>query len=165
MDIIKNLIDELKLEAEVTRKFLAQVPTDKFTWKPHEKSMDMKALCTHIAELPGWVALVIETEGIDFAKGYTPTPVENTEDLLRVHTENVDKSVKALQSMDLSVFDQIWTMRMGDHIIESSGKWKNIRHSYSQTSHHRAQLGVNFRLMGLPVPASYGPSADDNMGF
>ena len=165
MDIIKNLIDELKQEALVTQKFLAQVTPDKFSWKPHEKSMDLKALSTHIAELPGWIALVIETEGIDFAKGYNPTLVESTEDLLRIHSENLEKSVKALEQLPLSVFDDTWTMRMGDHIIDSSSKWKNIRHSYSQTSHHRAQLGVNFRLMGLSVPASYGPSADDSMGF
>ncbi len=165
MEIIKNLIEELKLEAEVTKKFLSQVNPSQFTWKPHEKSMDIKSLCTHIAELPGWIALVIETEGIDFAKGYTPTPVESTEDLLRIHEENLNKSLKALEQMPLSVFDDTWTMRMGDQIIEHSSKWKNIRHSYSQTTHHRAQLGVNFRLMGLSVPASYGPSADDSMGF
>lgn len=165
MNIIENLIDELKREAKVTEKFLALTPIDKFTWKPHEKSMDMKALTTHIAELPGWIDLVINTEGIDFAKGYVPTPVESVEDLLRVHKENLEKSVLALQNMDLSVFDQNWTMRMGDHVIDSSSKWSNIRHSYSQTTHHRAQLGVYFRLLDIPLPASYGPSADDSMGF
>lgn len=165
MNIIENLIAELKREAEVTEKFLSLVPADKFDWKMHPKSMNLKALSTHIAEIAGWIALIKDTDEIDFAEGYQPAPVTSTDDLLNIHREGVEKSLKALESMDEKVFDDMWTMRYGDKIIGSSSKYDNFRHAFSQNTHHRAQLGCAFRLLEIPVPGSYGPSADDTMGW
>ena len=85
MNIIPLLIKEMQNEAVITRKMLQRVPADKFTWKPHEKSMDMKTLSVHIAELPAWVHMALTTSVLDFAAmDYKPTPVETNEDLLKV---------------------------------------------------------------------------------
>lgn len=162
MNIIQQLIKELEHEAQVTEKFLSKVPVDKFGWKPHPKSMDMKALATHIAELPAWIDLVIHTEHIDFAASpYVATPVSSNEDLINCLRASVAKSKASLEQMDEKVFDEMWTIKSGDQIFAVNNKFESIRHSYSQTSHHRAQLGVYFRLLDMEVPSSYGPSADE----
>lgn len=166
MDIIKSLIEELEREAVITDKMLERIPEDKFDWKPHTKSMDIKNLATHIAEIPSWIKMIIETSELDFATSdYIPTPINTVGELIKLHQESVEKSKEALKNMDLAEFDKMWTMRNGEHIIDVSDKWESIRHPYSQTSHHRAQLGVYLRLLDVPIPGSYGPSADDSANF
>ena len=138
MHILPFLLKELEQEAKTTRKFLKLVDPEKFSWKPHEKSMDMKRLSVHIAELPSWIDLAVNTDGINFANGYKSPEVNNSQDLL-----------------------ETWTIRNGDTILNAMSKYEAIRHSFSQTIHHRAQLGVFLRLQNIPIPGSYGPSADD----
>jgi hypothetical protein len=100
VNVIPFLIKELEQEAKTTRKFLKLVNPDKFQWKPHEKSMDMKRLCVHIAELPAWIDLAVNTDGIDFAAGdYKPTEVSSTQDLLDLLDRSEKKALDALQSV------------------------------------------------------------------
>ncbi len=163
MKVIPFLIKELEQEAKTTRKFFKLVSPDKFTWKPHEKSMDIKRLCVHIAELPTWIDLSINTGGINFATSdYKPTEVSSSEDLINLLDQSERKAWAALESVkDEDLLLQTWTLKNGDTLLHAMTKYEAIRHSFSQTTHHRAQLGVYLRLLNIPIPGSYGPSADE----
>ncbi len=162
MKIIELLLAELAQEAQVTRKMLAIVPTDKFDWAPHEKSMKMKALATHIAELPGWVKLALTTKELDFATApYEPVPVESNDDLLAILEKSLEEAKSSLSQATEEQLSERWILRTAETIHADMSVYEMIRVSYSQISHHRAQLGVYLRLLNIPIPGSYGPSADD----
>jgi uncharacterized damage-inducible protein DinB len=165
-NLIPLLLQEIEQEASSTRKMLTLVPDDKHDWKPHEKSMSMKQLAVHIAEIPEWVQLAVETESIDFAKGYAPTPCNNNAELMGIFENALKSGIEALgKANDELLINGTWSMHMGDHHIATLSKYETVRHSISQTIHHRAQLGVYLRLLNIPIPGTYGPSADDSMGF
>lgn len=162
MKMTEVLLKEMEQEALTTRKMLAIVPADKYSWKPHEKSMSLQQLAVHVAELPGWVSLALKTDELDFAAGpYTPEPVKDTKELLAYFEKNLAEGREALSKAEEKDLEPIWTMRNGDEIYDASPKRDVIRVSISQTIHHRAQLGVFLRLLNIPIPGSYGPSADD----
>ncbi len=160
--MIQLLSQELEKEAVTTRKMLERVPTDKLGWKPHEKSMTLQALATHVAELPGWVTMTLATDELDFANNpYQPVVINNTKELL----EYFDKSLAdGRSSLTVATEDQLlpnWTLRNGDQVYSVSTKYEVIRMTLGQMIHHRAQLGVYLRLLNIPIPGSYGPSADE----
>lgn len=162
MNFIQSLINEMEREAKTTANMLSRVPADKLDWQPHSKSMNIKALASHIAEIPSWVQLSLETDVLDFAESpYTPPAIESVQDLLDLHQQSVSTALNSLRNTNESVLDENWTMKNGNHIIAVMSKEESVRHGYSQTVHHRAQLGVYFRLLGIAVPPSYGPSADE----
>ena len=162
MNIIPFLIKELEQEAKTTRKFLNLVDPNKFQWKPHEKSMSMKNLAVHIAELPSWVDMAVNKDGLDFAASpYKPSEVQTTEDLINLLNHSEQKALAALQKIKEDDLLQSWTLRNGETVLMTMTRYEMIRHAYSQTTHHRAQLGVYLRLLNIPIPGSYGPSADE----
>lgn len=162
MNIIELLLRELEQEAQTTRKFLALVPFDKAEWVPHEKSMKMMPLSTHIAELPSWISLGLTTDELDFATApYQPIVVNNNEELLAIFEKSYEEAKTELNKAKEDVLAKRWVLRNGEQILSDIDKYGIIRIAISQTIHHRAQLGGYFRLLGIPVPSSYGPSADD----
>lgn len=162
MKIFPFLLKELDQESKTTEKFLKLVPVEKFDWKPHPKSMNLKQLSTHIAEIPGWIEFMINTDGIDFgADPYEQTPVSNSDDLIKLHETSVAKAFDALSKTNEDELLKTWTMKNGDQILMAMSKYEAIRHAFAQTTHHRAQLGVYLRLLDIPIPGSYGPSADE----
>lgn len=162
MSIIELLLKEMEAEAATTRKMLARIPEDKWDWKPHEKSMTMKRLAVHLAELPGWVSMGLNTSELDFAAGdYKPAEVATTAELLELFEKSFAEGRDALQHATEADLEKKWTMRSGDHIHMVMTKYEVIRHAFAQTIHHRAQLGVYLRLLNVPIPGSYGPSADE----
>ncbi len=162
MDIIKLLQNELTQEAATTRKFLALVPFDKPDFAPHEKSMKMMDLVTHIADLMSWTKLGVETDELDFATApYNPTKVENNEQLIAILDKGLAESLASLAEVEEAFLEKPWLLRTGEQIHAEMTKYGLIRVSLSQIIHHRAQLGVYFRLLNIPVPSSYGPSADE----
>ncbi len=164
MEILPLLLKEFEEEAKTTRKFLKRVPIEKFSWKPHEKSMTMKNLVVHIAELPGWVEMTLHTDGLDFATSpYTPTKVSMSEELLDLHHKSYESGKKALEEANEDELWLEWTLQNGEQILSKRTKYETVRMSFSQTIHHRAQLGVYLRLLNIPIPGSYGPSADEAM--
>lgn len=161
--LIPIFLNEIQQEAKTTRKMLQLVPDNKLDWQPHPKSMTMKQLATHIAEIPEWAELALKTEGIDFAAGpYEPAEVNQNADLLAIFEQSLSKAQAALNEAQETDLDGTWTMRSGDQVLASLSKGDTIRHSLSQTIHHRAQLGVYLRLLDIPIPGTYGPCADDN---
>ncbi len=163
MNIIVPFFEkQLKEEAATTRKMLKIVPDDKYDWKPHPKSMSVQRLATHIAELPGWIPMGIKTDVLDFAVAdYKPTPIKNNSELLAVFEENQKMALEALSKTTDEFLQNPWTMRNGDQVFLTITKEDVIRLSISQTIHHRAQLGVFMRMLNIPIPGSYGPSADE----
>jgi len=155
-------LKELEQEALTTRKMLQRVPTDKFSWQPHPKSMTIKRLATHIAELPTWITMAIKTDELDFADNpYQPTDVNTTEELLAYFESSLADGRSELKEENESLLDKDWTLRNGQQIYSVEPKADVIRMSINQIIHHRAQLGVFLRLLDIPIPGSFGPSADD----
>jgi uncharacterized damage-inducible protein DinB len=162
MSQIEMLLKEMDEEAKTTRNMLGRVPNDKYDWQPHEKSMTVRALATHIAELPSWVKMALTTDGLDFAtSAYQPTPINDTDHLLDYFEETLADGKNQLSKAQEDQLLGNWTLRNGERIYSARSKGEVIRMTYSQVVHHRAQLGVYLRLLNIPIPGSYGPSADE----
>lgn len=163
---VKTLLAELNTEAETTRKFLAIVPQDKYDWKPHPKSMSLKQLATHVAELPGWTEMALTTSELDFENNpYTYPAVNNNQDLLDFFDLSLAKGQRELEKAGNEDLLPTWTLRSGANVFSVRSKGEVIHMSLCQTIHHRAQLGVYLRLLDVPIPGSYGPSADEMAGM
>lgn len=160
---LKNyFLQQLADEAVVTRKMLNLVPEDKYQWQPHPKSMTLIRLATHVAELPGWITMTLHTSELDFAvSGYNEEPKTNSEELLNYFENNLSNGTADLENFDEAEYEKPWTLRNGEDIYFTEPKRDVIRTALSQLIHHRAQLGVFLRLLDIPIPGSYGPSADE----
>ena len=163
MQIIQMFLNEVEQEAQTTRKFLSIVPNDKFDWQPHPKSMTIRQLATHIAELPGWVSLAVNTDELDFANNpYKQEEVSNTEELLEYFERSLEDGRNHLAAAKEEILEETWTLRNGADILHVATKGEIVRMAFCQIVHHRAQLGVFLRLLDIPIPGSYGPSADEH---
>ncbi|MEP7265760.1 MAG: DinB family protein [Bacteroidota bacterium] len=163
MDWIKMLQKEFEYESQTTRKMLACIPDGKYDWKPHEKSMSVRQLSGHIAELPSWIAMVVTTDELDFATSpYESPKIDTTADLLASFEKHLIEGRKHLEMLNENILDQTWILRNGDQIYQKETKAVVIRQTYCQIVHHRAQLGVFLRLLNVAIPGSYGPSADES---
>ena len=162
MTIIEFLRQQFIDEAITTRKMLSRVPDDQYNYKPHERSMLMKSLVSHLADLPGWIHFTLTTDELDFQKGYAMPEINNQKELLAYFDKRYDDGLSVLIEENEKQLDTPWTMRNGDTIYATNPKFEVLRMSMSQQIHHRAQLGVYLRLLNVPIPGSYGPSADEN---
>ena len=159
---IQMLLKELDQEAATTRKMLERIPTDQFDWQPHKKSMTLQRLATHVAELPSWVTMAVTTNELDFANNpYSPVTVNNTGELLDYFERSLADGREHLVKTTEEKLLENWTLREGDQVYQVATKGEIIRMAYCQIVHHRAQLGVFLRLLDVPIPGSYGPSADE----
>ena len=158
-----SLIKELQVEAANTRKMLERVPAEHFDYKPHEKSMDLKFLSTHVADLIGWPGYVLTTDKLDFQGNDLKEPeVNSTDDLLRHFDEVLQNSLEQLQKADEELFSGRWILCSGEHVILDQPRAVIIRSMcMNHIIHHRGQLSVYLRLLNVPVPGMYGPSADE----
>lgn len=162
MEIIPLLLKEQEQEAQITRKMLSLVPNDKYDWKPHEKSMTIQQLATHIAELPTFITTGLTTSELDFAtQPYQPSIINNTADLLDFFEKSLADGRNSLSKATEADLLPNWTLRNGNQVFMVITKYEAVRHSFSQIIHHRAQLGVYLRLLNIRIPGSYGPSADE----
>ena len=157
----KQLQAQLAAEAETTRKFIEAFPFDKKDYQVHEKSMKLNDIFMHVLDLASWVEMAVTTDELDFEKvPYEPKQLNSVEEAMTYFNECVAKGMNALENANDSVFDERWVLRSGDQIYSNSTKEEIIRVAHNQTVHHRAQLGVNYRMLDIPVPQSYGPTAD-----
>lgn len=154
----KQFVDE----GTTTRKMLSRIPDGKWDYKPHPRSMDMKRLATHLADLPGWIHMTFTTDEIDFAQPYEQPQINSTEDLMAYFEKRYAEGLSVLVPENEALLDKPWTLRNGDIIYSTDPKIDIIRMSFSQQIHHRAQMGVYLRLLDIPIPGSYGPSADES---
>ncbi len=156
-------IGELKYEGSLTRKMLERVPLDKKEWRPHAKSMTLGRLATHVAEIPHWISRIITIDDWDFAvQGFTSHTASSSGELVQIFQEKLDKAISDLEKMKDEDFDKTWIVRRGDQMRNELVKKIAIRGwGFSHLIHHRGQLSVYLRLLDVPVPGMYGPSADE----
>lgn len=158
------LIAELNQESLSTKKMLEKVPYDKKDWKPHEKSMTLGRLATHVAENGHWISDIINIDDFDFGKDYKPGQVAaSAEELMQIFQSNIDNAIADLSKISEEDLDKIWTVRRGEQVMFSIPRKVAIRGwGMNHMVHHRGQLSVYLRLLNVAVPGMYGPSADDN---
>lgn len=154
---------ELKHEAISARKMIERLPADKLAWKPHEKSMELGRLAGHIIEMIEWVKLIVETDGLDFATyPYTPKKYSSAEELVADFDRALARASAALESVDDARLGESWVMRNGEKVLLDMPKGIVARaFAMNHVYHHRGQLSVYMRILDIPVPSIYGPSADE----
>lgn len=163
MPISQILLPEFDQEMTGARKTLERVPEDKFGWKPHEKSMTLGRLAQHLSEIPGWVKPTLEQDSLDFSLPYQPPPIAPRAQML----EAFDKSVAEARALMAATGDERlaepWSLSSDGKTLFTMPRIAVLRGMImNHLIHHRAQLGVYLRLNDVPVPALYGPSADEN---
>jgi uncharacterized damage-inducible protein DinB len=168
VSIATALLPEFDQEMANTRKTIERVPTEHFGWKPHEKSFSFMELSNHLARLPGWGAETLKTETMDLdpdGSGYEPPPpAETTQGVLDLFDANVAAFRSALEAADDEALMAPWTLFMAGEELFTMPRIAVIRGMIvNHILHHRGQLTVYLRLNDLPVPALYGPSADEGM--
>lgn len=153
-------LEELEAETDATRKCLERVPEHLFTWKPHERSMSLDYLSLLVAEIPKWIAHVVEKGDLDLAafEHYKP---ETTADLVAHFDDNIAAAARALKAVTNADLDATFNLKSNGAILMTSSKKETVSSSINHMVHHRGQLTVYLRLNDIPVPSIYGPSADD----
>ena len=167
MRINELLLTEFDEEMKTTRITLERVPFDKENFTPHAKSMPLGKLAPHVAELAGFGATVLTTPELDFSNSPSrPRPPFELAGLLKSFDENAAKARAALQNMKDDAWMQNWKLSFQGKPIFDGQRFLAYRQMFlNHLVHHRAQLGVYLRLNDKPLPATYGPSADERMGF
>lgn len=161
MTFKQDLLGELKQEAAITRKYLERVPFDKYAYQPNEKSESLGRLAIHVAEVVAWWKECLLNDELDF-EGFAPKEISTTDQLLAYFDGLVLEAVKVLSESQPEDFTKEWSMRHGATIYFTLPKKQVLRaFCMNHLIHHRAQLGMYLRLLNVPVPATYGPSADD----
>ena len=155
---------EFEAELVATKAMLALVPADKLDWQPHAKSMTMGKLANHITETVGWPKYCLDTEDVDFGLNPWVAPsASNAAEFLKIVEELAMAGVPAIKATeDETYLEKRWAMKYHGQVIMDFSKYEAVRHCFAQMIHHRAQLGVYLRLLDIPIPGTYGPSADSN---
>lgn len=162
MTLSQRLAPEFDREIKTTRKLLERVPMDKFTWAPHEKSMQLGRLASHIAEMPSWVTGTVQLEFMDIDANYKPWIAASRDELLSKFDSYAAEAGKALSGVSDEDLGKGWALRMGGQELFAAPREEVIRTLVlNHIIHHRGQLSVYLRLLDVPVPSIYGPSADE----
>jgi len=168
MTIGQSMLGEFDQEMQNTRKTLERVPDDKWNWKPHEKSGTIGWLAGHVATLPGWATMTINTTEFDYAPAsgksdYQPPKTGNRSELLAAFDKESSAARAALASVSDQDLLKTWKLLAGGQEIFAMPRIAVLRGVVmNHLIHHRAQLTMYFRLLNIPVPGLYGPSADEN---
>lgn len=160
MSIADTILPEFDQEMATTRRVIERVPTEKGTWKPHPKSFSLGHLTQLVATMPGWLTNAVSETYLDLA-GYPGYSYEKTEDLVRTFDKHVSEARKAIASAKDSDFQVSWSLKRGDQIFFSAPRAVIVRQTINHLVHHRGQLTVYLRLIDVPVPSIYGPTADE----
>lgn len=160
MSISETFLPEFDQEMATTRRLLERVPSDKATWKPHEKSFSMAHLAQLVARMPGWITQILGNTSLDLSRS-VPYSNEATETLLAEFDRNVKDARAALASTADPDFAVSWALRMGDRELMRLPRVAVVRQTINHLVHHRGQLTVYLRLVDVPLPSIYGPTADE----
>jgi uncharacterized damage-inducible protein DinB len=164
--IQQALLPEFDQEMAATRKVLERVPNDSMAWAPHDKSMNVKQLFGHLADLPQWADVILGLEEFDIQptgeEGYTPTDYGSGDQMLKAFDENVTKARTVIESMSDEDFMKPWTLKKGGQELFTAPKVGVFRRQYmNHMIHHRGQATVYLRLNDVSVPQTFGPTADE----
>ena len=162
MSLVENLIQEFQRESATTRRVLERVPADKLTWKPHQKSMSIGELAMHVAWEPAALAGYLPAGGVDFVKHGREPKAQSLDDILAMHDKTVASTVDTLRRVGDAGLSQPFSATMNGAPYFTVPKAGFIRNAVlNHTYHHRGQLSVYLRLLDVPVPPVYGPTADE----
>jgi uncharacterized damage-inducible protein DinB len=165
MSITETLLPEFDMEMATTRRVLERVPTDKGQWKPHPKSFSLGHLAQLVAGMPGWITNTVSETQLDLA-AYPGYSYQKTEDLLESFDRHVSGARKALAASKDADYEVPWSLKHGERVIFTMPRGPVVRQHINHLVHHRGQLTVYLRLIDVPVPSIYGPTADERMpGF
>jgi uncharacterized damage-inducible protein DinB len=164
MTMAEQLVAELDREMPTTRRLLERVPSEKGEWKPHAKSFPLGHLAQLVSDMPGWLPLIADGVDIDLASGGSGYGFHPTEKLLERFDKNVSQARAALAAFKESDYAKPWSLKMGDKVLMTDERGMVIRQTINHLSHHRGQLTVYLRLLDVPVPSIYGPTADEGWG-
>jgi len=163
MKISETLLPEFDHEYANTRRTLERVPNDKLSWQPHAKSWPFQKLATHLAQLPTWVTETFRSDHVDLAVPSEAPKPATTEEIVALFDKNVAEARAALAAAGDEEFFKPWSLRNGEQVLFTMPKIAVLRgFVFNHQIHHRGQLTVYLRLNDLPVPALYGPSADES---
>jgi uncharacterized damage-inducible protein DinB len=168
MTIGQSMLPEFDQEMQNTRKTLERVPDDKWNWKPHDKSGTLGWLAGHVGTVPEWITMTINTEELDYAPvggpAFEPPKIGNRKEVLAAFDKGAAEARAALAGVSDADLMKGWKLLAGGQEIFTMPRVACIRGMcMNHMIHHRAQLGVYYRLLGIPVPGLYGPSADEGM--
>lgn len=154
---------ELGFESVSMIKCLERLPSEKLSWKPHEKSMTLSRLAGHLVEMIDWIPSIIETDGINFADyKYSPKNYADGREIAAELRSALEKADTALRNASDETMSGEWTMRAGEITLSKTSRAISLRSFvFNHVFHHRGQLSVYMRLLDIPVPSIYGPSADE----
>lgn len=165
MNIPELLLLEFDQEMPATRRMLERVPEPHFTWKPHEKSMTLGRLASHIADIPQRCSAIIASDTLVRPIGFTPWSATSSAELLSHFDATAAEARASLAGLRDDQLETIWSIKMGDRILASMPRVMALRRVFvNHLIHHRAQLSVYLRLLDVSVPGMYGASADDQAG-
>ena len=166
MKLTEFFLAQLEREAAKSRKVLERVPEGRNDWKPHEKSMRLGYLATLVGTMPSWVALMIDQDELNLSRGseHRPQEMPTTRELLNAFEESVKKGRSALEQTTDDHLMTSWKLLAGGQVVTEEPRYVVLAEAFSHMSHHRGQLTVYLRLNDAPVPAIFGPSADEG-GF
>lgn len=162
MSIVASLLPEFDQEMAVTRRLLERVPSDRGQWKPHPKSFALGHLAQLVSWMPGWIANTLSQTDLNLATAPRYS-FETTETLLAGFDQNVRDAREALVSAKDADFTVPWSLKRGDQVLFTAPRGVVVRTHISHLSHHRGQLTVYLRLIDVPIPSIYGPTADERM--
>jgi uncharacterized damage-inducible protein DinB len=166
MTIGESLLPEYDHEMNTTRKALERLPDDKFGWQPHEKSMMLGRLASHIAEFPHWAIITLQTETLELDPQQRPYQATSTAAVLEKFDKDVAEARQLLATTSDEEMFKTWTLKVAGKTAFEMPRIGVLRSMVmNHMIHHRAQFGVYLRLLDVPVPGAYGPSADDKPGF
>jgi uncharacterized damage-inducible protein DinB len=159
---MQNLLIDLDRELASTRRLLERYPAGNGEWQPHEKSRTLSALATHVASIPNHGANILTTAEMDVATRQPQPPKDSAEELLEAFDSGIARLKSAIAGTDAAKLGEKWTMRMGPRVLASESRALLMRLMViNHLVHHRAQLGIYLRLLNVPIPGMYGPSADE----
>ena len=159
--IAESLLAEFEVQTPITRRFLERLPEDKLTWKPHEKSLTAGQLAYHLASVPGGIVQLVQNNPGKSAGFHFPQP-ESCQEVLAVLDESTISVRKLLPTYDDAAMAETWKLVAGDQELIAQPRGEFLRDiMFSHWYQHRGQFSVYLRLLGVPVPASWGPSADE----
>ena len=167
MKLTELFLDEIVREGEITRRALERVPDGRSEWKPHDKSMPLGRLAGMIAMMPAWVAMMLEKDEFDLNPpgGGTSSfsqELRTSKELVEAHDKSVAGARTALQKANEQDLLTSWRLLVAGNVVQEKPRHIMIRDTISHLAHHRGQLTVYLRLNDVPVPSTYGPTADEN---
>lgn len=164
MNLTEQILTELQQEAATTRKMLERVPEASFAWQPHEKSMTLGRLAAHVAGLYGtWLKTTLSQDEFDLADSL-PLKAESVSDILVAFDQNVADAIELLRAQSDERLFMTWRLKRGSQVLFEMPRWAVLRSMViNHIIHHRGQLSVYLRLLDVPLPSVYGPTADEPM--